>query len=71
MFDKTLFKYYREKKGVTIERLANELGINPATLNRKINGESDFYRSEIIAIKYILDLSNEEMMSIFFAQKIA
>lgn len=60
----------RERK-YTIEKLADLLGINPATMHRKMNGESDFTRSEIQLIRSALALTNDETEAIFFAQDLA
>lgn len=70
MIDKAKLKYFCQIRNITQERLSNELGINPTTLNRKMSGESDFFRHEIQQIKSILDLSTEEMISIFFNKKL-
>jgi len=67
MFDKALFKYTVEKKQQTLESVAEHIGINPATLYRKMSGISDFNRKEIQEIKEFLVLSDEESNSIFFA----
>ncbi|WP_105327283.1 XRE family transcriptional regulator [Acidaminococcus provencensis] len=67
MFDKALFKYTVEKKQQTLESVAAHIGINPATLYRKMSGISDFNRKEIQEIKEFLVLSDEESNSIFFA----
>lgn len=43
-------------KGKTMQNIADLLGINQATLYRKINGSSDFYRREIQAICNYLEI---------------
>lgn len=55
-------------KGKTLNDISKLLNINIATLYRKLNGESDFYRNEIDAISKDLNLSLEEIEEIFFAQ---
>lgn len=47
--------------------VASAIGINEATLYRKVNGTSDFTRNEIQIIKQFLDLTSDEVESIFFA----
>lgn len=54
-------------KGKTIKNIAELLNINVTTLYRKLNGESDFYRSEIDSIAKYLKLTLEEVEEIFFA----
>lgn len=50
MFNKRLFKAQVVLKGKTLRAVAKELGIDEATLYRKMNGESDFFREEIQTI---------------------
>lgn len=53
--------------GLTMEQTAHYLGVNPATLSRKINGISDFNRNEIELLRVKLSLSAEELQAIFFS----
>lgn len=68
MFKKNEFRAIMARKEVSSTELAKELGIDPATLSRKISGQSDFYRSEIEKICKFLSLTPEETLLIFFAQ---
>lgn len=56
------------RKGYKIEDFAKIVGLNPATLYRKMNGKTDFYRNEIVKIAEILDLSNRAICNIFFGK---
>lgn len=47
--------------------LADKIGIDPSTFSRKMNLESEFTRLEMSVLKSELNLSNDEMNSIFFA----
>lgn len=67
MFNKDEFCGKVRGKGFTLEKIAEYLGINPATLTRKLNGISDFTRNEIEMLRNKLSLSNEDIMLIFFA----
>lgn len=65
---------FREKlvgAGLTIERLAEIIGINQATLYRKIGGKSEFTRIEMQIVQKALHLSCDELCSIFFAEELA
>lgn len=65
---------FREKlvgAGLTIERLAEIIGINQATLYRKIAGKSEFTRIEMQIVQKALHLSREDLCSIFFADELA
>ncbi len=67
MFDKNKFKGKIAENGLTIGKVADLLGVNEATLHRKINGQSDFTRSEIQMLRNILLLDTDTAESIFFA----
>ena len=69
MFDKKRFRFQLILCGKTIKETADALSINEATLYRKINGESDFYRNEIQILCEFLSIENPN--EIFFASKIA
>ena len=65
MFKKNEFRAAMARKEMSANELAKALGIDPATLSRKISGQSDFYRNEIEKLCKILDLTPEETMQIF------
>ena len=56
-------------KGLTMADLAQSVGINPATLYRKINGESRFYLGEAHTICHVLGVRNLELL--FLAPEVA
>lgn len=68
MFDEKRFKATVILSGLTLRQVAASLGIDEATLYRKMNGKSDFYRKEIQKLCEILNI--EDPAAIFFAQKI-
>lgn len=67
MFDKNKFKYFAATRNLTMAEVAQKIGVNPATLSKKLNGSTDFTRSEMQRFKEALSLSDEEVVSIFFA----
>lgn len=67
MFNKIKFRQGLIGAGYTLESLSREMGINPATLHRKMNGESDFTRKEIQEISKLFHLDADGMNEIFFA----
>ncbi len=67
MFNKNLFKSKYIEHNLKASDVALILGINPATLARKMSGESDFTRNEIQLFRAALNLNAEEIESIFFA----
>ena len=68
MFDRRKFKAALALKGLTIRDVAAILSIDVATLYRKMNGTSDFYRNEIQILCTALELKNPE--DIFFAKEL-
>ena len=68
LFKKNEFRAALLRKGWTIAALAKEIGINEATLSKKINGHTDFTREEVSKISKALGLSDNEIMAIFFAE---
>lgn len=71
MFDKTLFLYHVARKKKTLGAVSTMLEINPATLTRKMSGESDFTRDEVQKLKKFLELSVVDADKIFFAEELA
>lgn len=67
MFDKNKLKAKIVENGFTLEQIAQKLGINPATMYRKMSLESDFTRNEIAMLKDLLSLTIEDINTIFFA----
>lgn len=69
--DPELLKYYAAKEGYSMAKLAAAIGVNASTLSRKMKGETDFTRSEIVIIWKCLCLTLEEVDEIFFAPELA
>ena len=67
MLDKAKFKYFVATKNLTLSDLAVKMGMNPATLSKKLNGTTDFSRHEFQLFKDIVGLTESEMLSVFFA----
>ena len=63
--------YYKIKKGgFKISYLSEQLGLSRQGLSNKINGESEFYASEISKISELLKLTPEEREDIFFKKEV-
>lgn len=71
MFDKALFIYHVTRKNMTLGAISAMLKINPATLTRKMSGESDFTRDEVQRLKNFLELSVVDADKVFFAEELA
>ena len=68
--DSELLKYHAAKAGYSMAKLAAALGVNASTLSRKMRGETDFTRSEIVIIRKCLHLTLEEADAIFLRRNL-
>lgn len=66
MFNKRLFEAHLVLAGMSKGELAVSLGINPATLSKKLQRDGDFTREEINKIIKILNIDDPK--EIFFAE---
>ena len=53
-------------KKLNYQKLAKELRISESGLNKKINGKNYFTQAEIYKIKELLELTDNELIKIFF-----
>lgn len=60
------FKVERVRNGVTLQQVAETLGISRVTLWKKLHGISDFTRAEIVAACHLFDIGADRMLEIFF-----
>lgn len=67
MFQKNLFRAKLVSLEITLKDAASIIGVNEATLHRKMNGSSDFTRNEIQLLRQALKLTAAEVDEIFFA----
>lgn len=68
MFDKNKLKGKIVECGYSVEQIAKILGVNPATLYRKLSQESEFTRNEIATLKSTLKLTVSEINEIFLLE---
>ena len=61
-----LFKAKLVEKGMNVDRLASEMGLNPQTIYNKMKKDS-FKMSEARKVGEVLNLTSTELSSIFFA----
>ena len=60
------------RKRLTIDEVADKMGINRATFYRKLNsGGKNFLIRDVDALVKILHLKSDEATAIFFAQYVA
>ena len=62
----SILKLKIKDKKLNYQKLAKELRISESGLNKKINGKNYFTQSEIYKIKELLELSDNELIKIFF-----
>lgn len=67
--DKTRLMYEMQKKGISIQKMIDILGMSRSAFYRKCNGISEFTQGEIQKIVDVLELSSP--MGIFFAEKVS
>lgn len=70
MFNENLFRKKLIDLNISIRELSKAIGINEATLHRKIKGITDFSRNEMSIIKMKLMMNSDEFESIFFANEL-
>ena len=54
------------KKGLTYKILAKKIGISVTSVNYKVNGQNLFNHEEMIKLREILRLTDNEIIEIFF-----
>lgn len=70
--NKALLLEKMKSQGVKSYQLADALNMVRQTLSYKLNGyRGDFTLSEIIAIKQYLDMTDEEVIEIFFTDEVS
>ena len=70
MFKKNEFRAALARAEKSTADVARALKIDPATLTRKMAGQSDFFRDEIEKIRDLLGLDWAAVREIFFAQDV-
>ena len=69
MFDRRKLQAQMVLKGYNVSQVAEMLGINSATMYRKLGNDGDFSRTEINQLIDILDI--KDIRGIFFASSVA
>ena len=59
------------RKGLTIPKLAEQIGIGKKALYQKFKGITQFTLPEIRAICMILGIQGDRILEIFFSEKVA
>lgn len=70
MTDTKKLKAKIAEKGLKKNFLAKACGVTPRTFSDKVNGKRPFVQNEILVLKSLLVLSDEEITAIFFAEEV-
>lgn len=70
MINKKLLLYKIAEKGHTVKEISVDIGVNPSTFYRKIE-KNTFTCAEVTGIAKDLSLTAQEIMDIFFANRVA
>ena len=69
MTDSLELDYAIKKAGLDRQKVAGLLGVSQMAFFNKIHNRTEFKASEIVALKKLLNLSNEQRDRIFFAKE--
>lgn len=69
--DKYKLEYFIKRKDMDKVSVCRALNMSTAAFYRKCNGKSEFTREEIMKLAELLDLSGQDILDIFFAQKVS
>ncbi len=58
------------ESGISVKEIAGEIGVNPGTIYRKMNGKSQFTADEMLKIKKILHIDTVSFCNIFFGDEL-
>ena len=64
----SLLKYLMEQKGITKNELASAIGVKYNAICSRLAGKIEFKRSEIRIIISLLNLTDEQVMDVFFKE---
>lgn len=71
LVDRILLEYHIKKSGFTIDKFASAIGCVKSTYYKKVKGISDFTGAEIRKCIDVLDLTEDDVMKIFFNKKVS
>ena len=66
----SLLKEVIKDRCIKVSALADKIGITRQSLHMKLNGEREFSQGEILSLKTVLHLSDDQFMNIFFADRV-
>ena len=66
MTNTTLLRQKIDKSGYKLQFLAEKCGLTYFGFMKKVNNETEFKASEVMILKELLHLTDDEVMEIFF-----
>lgn len=70
MTNTTLLKKKINESGLKIKFLAASCNVTERTFNNKLKGRTPFVQDEILVLRNLLHLSDDELTAIFFAEEV-
>ena len=70
MTNTTLLKKKINESGLKIKFLAASCNVTERTFNNKLKGRTPFVQDEILVLRNLLHLSDDELPAIFFAEEV-
>ena len=71
MVNKNLLKSKLTLFELSPESTAERIGMNGRTFRRRLSGDTEFNCSEVTKLSKLLHLTNDEIMEIFFTDKVS
>lgn len=71
MMDIILLKKKLVEKGMSIPTLAKKMNVSKKLIYSRMQGKTSFTQKEISSISEILNLRKEEILGIFFSEKVS
>lgn len=62
-----LLKEKIDNSGLKVNKITEKLGISKTAYHNKMNGKVEFKSGEIKTLKFMLQLTNEEVVNIFLS----
>lgn len=69
MFDYTLLKVLYIEKYKNVKNFSKAIGLKPATVTKKLRGESSWKNTEMIRVINALGLGQDSIVPLFFTPK--
>ena len=65
------FKIELLRNNLTVPELAKMIGMDKATIYSRLSGDSEFKHNEICAVRDALHITDDRLLTIFFAYEVS